>query len=139
MLWFSAPTSLNDELLNNGVIEQSNEAVNLAYQSAFTLPYWRMNTPRYCFFGSVRTDLMCCLVKVTVTTEMGLAICFKSENAGFFVVVSVTLTFEVNIKGEKKLAVLQSHDKEKIGIVIERMADEVRVATLLRIGCSWKV
>ena len=82
---------------------------------------------------------MCCLVKVTVTTEMGHVICCKLENAGFFVVVSVTLTFEVNIKGEKKLAVLQSHDKEKIGIVIERMADEVRVATLLRIGCSWKV
>ena len=39
MVWFSAPTSINDELLNDGVIlEKYTEAVNLAFQSAFILP-----------------------------------------------------------------------------------------------------
>ena len=47
MLWFSAPTSLNNELLNDGVIlEKYNEAVSMAFHSVFTLLYWRMNTPR---------------------------------------------------------------------------------------------
>ena len=58
MSWFSAPTSLNNELLNDGVIlEKCNEAVNLAFQSGFTLPYWRMNTPRSCFLRSIRAVL----------------------------------------------------------------------------------
>ena len=58
MSWFSAPTSLNNELLNNGVIlEKYNEAVDLAFQSAFALPWWRMNTPRSCFLRSIRTVL----------------------------------------------------------------------------------
>ena len=58
MSWFSAPTSLNNEQLNDGVIlEKCNESVNLAFQSGFTLPYWRMNTPRSCFLRSIRAVL----------------------------------------------------------------------------------
>ena len=57
-LWFSAPTSLNNALLTDGVmLEKYNEAVNLALQDAFTLPYWRMNTPRSCFLRSIRAAL----------------------------------------------------------------------------------
>ena len=37
MSWFCAPTSLNNELLNDGVIlDKVHEAVNLAFQSVFT-------------------------------------------------------------------------------------------------------
>ena len=46
MLWYSAPTSLDNALLNDGVIlETFNESMNWAFQSAFVLPHWRMNTP----------------------------------------------------------------------------------------------
>ena len=58
MFWFSAPASLNDELLNDGVtVERHNETVNLAFQSVFTLLHCRMNTSRSCFFRSIRTVL----------------------------------------------------------------------------------
>ena len=53
-LWFSAPTSLNNEPLNDGVIlDKYNETVNFAFQSVFTLPYWRMKTQTSCFLRSI--------------------------------------------------------------------------------------
>ena len=56
MLWFSAPTSPNNDLLNDGVIlEKYNEAVILAILATFTMPLWRMHTPRSCFLRSLRT------------------------------------------------------------------------------------
>ena len=39
--------------------------------------------------------LICCFT-------VGLAICFKSEREGFFVVVAVTLAFEIKIKGKRE-------------------------------------
>ena len=51
MLWFSAPTNLNRRLLN-----KFNEGINLAFQSAFILPFWRM-TPRSCFLRSTHAVL----------------------------------------------------------------------------------
>ena len=51
----SAPTNLNRRFLNTGVtLETYNEAINLAFPSAFTLPFWRMNAPRSCFLRSIR-------------------------------------------------------------------------------------
>ena len=56
MLWFSAPASLNNDLLNDGVIlEKYNEAVDLTILATFTMPFWRMHTPRSCFLRSLRT------------------------------------------------------------------------------------
>ena len=47
-----------NDLLNDGVVlEKRNETVNWAFQSAFILPYWRMNTPRTCFWRSIRAVL----------------------------------------------------------------------------------
>ena len=47
-LWFLAPTSLKNDLLSDGVVlEQHNETVDWAFQSAFVLPYWRVHTPRF--------------------------------------------------------------------------------------------
>ena len=58
MLWYSAPTSLDNALLNDGVIlETFNEPMNWAFQSAFVLPHWRMNTPRSRFLRSIRAML----------------------------------------------------------------------------------
>ena len=58
MLCFSSPTSLNRRFVENGVIlKKYKEAINLALQSAFMLPFWRMNTPRSCFLRSVHAVL----------------------------------------------------------------------------------
>ena len=47
MLWLSAPTSLNNEMLNVSVIfEIHNEVVNLAILATFTLPFWKKHTPK---------------------------------------------------------------------------------------------
>ena len=44
MLWFSAPTNFNRRFVNNEVVlEKYNEATNLAFMSAFSLPF--LNTP----------------------------------------------------------------------------------------------
>ena len=56
MLWFSAPSSLNNGLLKDGVIlEKYNEAMNLAILCTFAPPFWRLDTPRSCFLRSIRT------------------------------------------------------------------------------------
>ena len=48
MLWYSAPSSLNNDLLNDGVIlENNHETVNME----------RMSTPRACFMRSIRAML----------------------------------------------------------------------------------
>ena len=58
MLCSSAPTSLNNELVNDQVIlEKFNEAVNLAFRCVFILLYWRMNTRGSCFWRSIRAVL----------------------------------------------------------------------------------
>ena len=59
MLCFSAPTSLNNGLLNDRVVlEKYNEAVSLTILSTFARPFWRMNTPRSCFLRSIRSALI---------------------------------------------------------------------------------
>ena len=55
MLWFSTPTNLSRRFLNDGV--KYNEAVYLAFRSAFILPFWRMNAPTSCFLRSIHTVL----------------------------------------------------------------------------------
>ena len=58
MLWFSAPTGRNNDLLSGGVIlEKYHETVNKALKSASVLTYWRMNTPGVCFMKSIRAML----------------------------------------------------------------------------------
>ena len=58
MLWFSAPTSLNNDLLNDGVIlEKQTETINWAFHNASFLPCWWMNPPRSCFLRSIRAVL----------------------------------------------------------------------------------
>ena len=57
MLWLSAPTKLNRIFLNKVILENYNEAICLAFQSAVTLPFSRMNTPRSCFLRSTRIVL----------------------------------------------------------------------------------
>ena len=44
MLWFSAPTSLNNELLNDGeILGKDYEAVNVAFQNVLGAPYSGVN------------------------------------------------------------------------------------------------
>ena len=58
MLRFSAPTSINNDPLNDGVLlEKYNLTVNWTFQGAFILPYWKMNTPRSCLMRSTRAML----------------------------------------------------------------------------------
>ena len=50
--------NLNRRLVDNGVLEKYNEAINLAFQSCFILPIWRrMNTQRSCFLTSIHVVL----------------------------------------------------------------------------------
>ena len=50
MLWCSAPTSLNTDLLNDGVIlAQYKESINLAIKGSFIVLFRRKNTLRCCF------------------------------------------------------------------------------------------
>ena len=104
MLWFSAPTSLKNGFLNDGVIlEKYNEAVTLAFSATLTNPFWRMHTPRSCFLRSTRTvltnmpervwepgqrcevildwvrGLICCLTMETVTLTL---ILMRNETLG---------------------------------------------------------
>ena len=54
LLWFSAPTSLNNDFLNDGVIlEKYDETVNMSCRSAYILLYGWMNTPRACFTRTI--------------------------------------------------------------------------------------
>ena len=54
--------SLNQRFVENGVIlEKYKEAINLALQSAFMLPFWRMNTTKIL----LREVSTCCSVQIT--------------------------------------------------------------------------
>ena len=47
VLWFSAPTIVNNGFLNDGVIfEKYNEAVNLAILATFTRSFWKDAYPK---------------------------------------------------------------------------------------------
>ena len=49
---FSAPTVLNNDLVNDDVILANySETIKLAITGSFMLPFRRRNTPRACFLG----------------------------------------------------------------------------------------
>ena len=55
MLWYSAPTSLNNDMRIDGVIlEEYNKDVNMAMLWAIDLPFWRGHTPRSGLLGTQR-------------------------------------------------------------------------------------
>ena len=50
MLWFSAPTNLNDDLLDDvEIFGKYHKAVNLTFQSVLGAPCFGLNTPRIFF------------------------------------------------------------------------------------------
>ena len=50
ILWISSPTTINNDLLNDGeVLGNFYEAANLAFQSVLGAPYFGMNSPRIFF------------------------------------------------------------------------------------------
>ena len=56
MLWYSAPTSLKNDSLNDGVIhEKCDKAVNMAIKTCFTCPFWRRHTPKIFLLGRHRS------------------------------------------------------------------------------------
>ena len=60
MLWHSAPTSLNNDLLDDGVIlETCNKAINVAVDTFFTF-HFTHKKPRLFFLGAQRLGLMRC-------------------------------------------------------------------------------
>ena len=61
ILWYSAPTSLNDDFLNDDVIlETHNKGNNTAFETAFDFPSTQTQTPRTCFLEAQRLMLMIC-------------------------------------------------------------------------------
>ena len=62
MLWYSAPTSLNNDLLSDGVIlEKYNKTVNMAISTSFTFQFWSGHTPRSPFLGAQRLTMEQCM------------------------------------------------------------------------------
>ena len=58
MLGFSAPTCLNNDLLNDGeIFGECYEAVNLAFHNVLVAPSFGMNTPRILFLKAMRKVL----------------------------------------------------------------------------------
>ena len=58
---FCAPTSPNNDLLNDGVIlEKYNKAVNVAVGKSFTFLFAQTQTPRVFFLEAQRLVLMIC-------------------------------------------------------------------------------
>ena len=58
MPWFSALTSLNNNLLNDGeILAKYDETFNLAFQSILKLSHFGVNTPRICFLKAMRKVL----------------------------------------------------------------------------------
>ena len=56
-------------------------------------------------------------------------VCFKSEYEGIFVVVAVSFTSEIKIEGDKEACNSEEgHDRETFWMVVERMANEIRMA-----------
>ena len=125
MLWFSAPTSLDNGLLNDGVIlEKYNEALNLPILATFTFSFWKMHTPRSCFLRWISIVLINTLERVwNLEREMkgwdwerererldllfdhGVddAIFFKSRNEGVYIFFTFFVTPEIDTKGEKRI------------------------------------
>ena len=59
MLWLSAPNRLNRGIFNDCVThEKNNEAISLAFQSAFILPFWGLNPRMSCVLKSINA-VMC--------------------------------------------------------------------------------
>ena len=149
----SAPTTLNRRFLNNGVIlEKYNEAINLVFQSAFTIPFWRMNTPRSHFLRTIRTvlcrspekrlglqqrdeglgdwvrGLASCLTMVAVkTTQIQMTEngeIFEKRMTPFFSSLRKSRTKSREKPGTHK----ESHDKKKCELVVGRVTHEDQVA-----------
>ena len=58
MLWISSPTTINNDLLNDGeILGNFYEAANLAFQSVLGAPYFGMNSPRIFFLKAMRKVL----------------------------------------------------------------------------------
>ena len=56
MLWFSAPTSFSNDLLNDGVVLEHVMKQSPWHTKVFSA-HWRMNTARDCFMMSIRAML----------------------------------------------------------------------------------
>ena len=61
MLWYSAPSSFNHDLLNDVLLAKHNKAINMAIEAPFSFPLWRRHTRRSSFFEAQRLTMMHCL------------------------------------------------------------------------------
>ena len=58
LLWFSSPSRRNQGFTNNGTKKAKyHEAVNMAIEATFTMPYEGLHTPRTCLLRSVSVVL----------------------------------------------------------------------------------
>ena len=58
LLWFSAPTSLNNDLLNDGVIlEIYNKVINMAVKTSFTIPFHKDTNAKTFLFGNTKVEV----------------------------------------------------------------------------------
>ena len=61
LLWYSAPTRLNNHLQNDGVIlEIYNKVINMAFETSFTFLFAQTQSPRIIFLEAQRWMFMIC-------------------------------------------------------------------------------
>ena len=58
LMWFSSPSRLNQTFTNNGMkVAKYHEAVSMAIEATFTMPFDGLHTPRTCLLRSVSVVL----------------------------------------------------------------------------------
>ena len=159
MLWFSSPTSINNDLLNDGeILGNFYEAVNLAFQSVLGAPYFGMNSPRIFFLKAMRKvledmpEIIWSFEREMVGwepaerrdllldcgdsgDEVGLAINFKSKYESISVVVPFHSPLRSRSRVKRKLTILKkAMTKNKFWMVVERMANEIRMESYSCVG-----
>ena len=152
MLWFSAPTNLNgclhfafleDEFSKMLLLRSIRTVlVNTPERESGTwkeiwwdgtgletwLVVWQMET--------VTTTRILRTNETLEISELGDAISLKRWNEGVPVLLPIANARDIEIKGAKEFdSIWGSHDKEKLELVIKRMANVFRMAVLL---CWWR-
>ena len=70
-------------------------------------------------------------MRLSWASEMSRSICFKYDHEGIFVVVAATFSSKITVEGDKEACNCQEgHDKDKIWIAIERITNEIWMATV---------
>ena len=140
------------------ILRNYYEAVNLAFQYVLGAPYFGMNSPRTYFLRAIwkvsadMPEIIWSFEREMVGwepaerryllldcgdsgDELGLAICFKSKYESVSVVVPFHSPLRSRSRVKRKLTILKkAMTKNKFWMVVERMANEIRMESYSCVG-----